>query len=87
MQSVKVQPDNAGNQYVALITNNATKLPVRRYSNADNKINGQDIQLGGMFEGNNVYILDSPFTVQPDSTIYAAAIWTNEKNSAYLSSS
>ena len=85
IQSAQVRLDNAGNQYVALITNNATKLSVRRYNNTDTKINGQDIQLGGVFAGNNVYIRDAQFAVQPDSTVYAAAICADEKTGAYYS--
>jgi len=85
IQSAKVQLDNAGNQYVALVTNNATKISVRRYNNTDTQINGQDIQLGGVFNGEKVYILDAQFIAQPDSTVYAAAICADDKTGAYHS--
>ena len=85
IQSANVRVDNAGNQYVALITNNATKLSVRRYNNIDTKVNGQDIQVGGVFEGKNIYILDAQFAIQPDSTVYAAVICADEKTGEYYS--
>jgi len=85
IQSASVRVDNAGNQYVALITNNATKLSVRRYNNTDTKVNGQDIQVGGVFEGKNIYILEAQFTIQPDSIVYAAVMCADEKTGEYHS--
>lgn len=79
IQSATVKIDNAGNQYVSLITHNATKLSVRRYTNNSQTLKGMDIQIGGVFEGKKVYIFDTQFSLQQDSSVYAAAMCADEK--------
>lgn len=44
-----------------------------------------DIQLGGLFEGQQVYLFDTFFSVQPDDQVYAAAICAEEKTGQYHS--
>ncbi|KAA5544027.1 hypothetical protein [Adhaeribacter rhizoryzae] len=85
IQSANVKIDNAGFQYVALINNNATKLSVRRYSQTGPEIKGMDIQVGGVFEGKKVYILDTFFALQQDSSMYAAATVADEKTGDFYS--
>ena len=85
IQSANVKIDNAGNQYVALVNNNATKLSVRRYTNTSPQIRGMDIQIGGVFEGKKVYVLDTYFSLQQDSTLYAAAMVADEKTGEFYS--
>jgi hypothetical protein len=85
IQSANIKIDNAGNQYVALINSNATKLSVRRYTNTSPQIRGMDIQIGGVFEGKKVYVLDTYFALQQDSTLYAAAMVADEKTGEFYS--
>ncbi len=72
--SATVKITNTGDQLVALLINKGTKITVRRYSNSTTEIKGMDVQVGGAFEGKNVYVLDTKFALQPDGNLYAAAI-------------
>lgn len=85
IQSVHVGIDNTGNQYLSFITSKATRLSVRRYTNTDEEIKAMDIQIGGLFGGRQVYILDTFFAVQPDNQVYAAAICADDKTGEYHS--
>ncbi|GEO02974.1 hypothetical protein AAE02nite_06380 [Adhaeribacter aerolatus] len=85
IQSANVKIDNAGHQYVALINNNATRLSVRRYNQAGPEIKGMDIQVGGVFEGKKVYVLDTFFALQQDSSMFAAATVADEKTGDFYS--
>ena len=84
-QSATIKIDNDGNQYVALITNNATKLSIRRYSNTAPAVKGMDIQVGGVFEGRKVYLFDSFFELQQDGSLYAAVMCADEKTGDFYS--
>ncbi|WP_026462065.1 hypothetical protein [Adhaeribacter aquaticus] len=83
--SANVQINDTGEQFVSLITHNATKLSVRRYINNNKEIKGMDVQVGGLFDGQQVYVLDSKFLLQPDGSVYAAIICADEKTGNYHS--
>ncbi|MDB5260901.1 MAG: hypothetical protein JWQ14_182 [Adhaeribacter sp.] len=85
IQSAAIKIDNKGNQYVALLNNNATKLSVRRYNLNNPQIKGMDIQIGGVFEGRKVYVFDTFFALQQDSSFYAAAMCADEKTGDFYS--
>ncbi|MGV3639891.1 MAG: hypothetical protein ACO1NZ_05180 [Adhaeribacter sp.] len=85
LQSARVQLDNQGNQYVLLVTHRATQVSVRRYPWQGAEMKAMDIQLGGLFDGRQVYLFDTFFLVQPDEQVYAAAICAEEKTGLYHS--
>jgi hypothetical protein len=77
--------DNRGDQYVTLITDNLTKLTVRRYNNTDNNINVMEVQIGGVFEGRRVYMMDSRFQLEQDQALYGTAFCVEEATGNYHS--
>lgn len=83
--SATVKITNTGDQLVALLINKGTKITVRRYSNTTTDIKGMDVQVGGAFEGKNIYVLDTKFVLQPDGNLYAATICADEKTGDYHS--
>jgi hypothetical protein len=85
IQSATVRIDNSGHQYVALLTSKATRLSVRRYPLSAAPMTAMDIQIGGMFDGQRVYMLDTFFAVQPDNQVYGAAICADDKTGQYHS--
>lgn len=85
LQSARVQLDNKGNQYVLLVTHQSTQVSVRRYPLQGEEMKAMDIQLGGLFDGQQVYLFDTFFLVQPDDQVYAAAICAEEKTGLYHS--
>jgi hypothetical protein len=85
IQSANVRIDNTGNQYLSLITNKATRLSVRRYTNTEAEVKAMDLQIGGMFDGRQVYIFDTFFAVQANNQVYAAAICADDKTGEYHS--
>ncbi|AMM50567.1 hypothetical protein TH61_04385 [Rufibacter sp. DG15C] len=83
--TAQVQIDNHGSQYLTLLTENSMRLSVRRYNNKDNEIKVMEVMLGGAFNNEKVYVLDTRFQLEQDSTLYAAALVAEEKTGAYRS--
>jgi hypothetical protein len=83
--TAQVQIDNHGSQYLTLLTENSMRLSVRRYNNKDNEIKVMEVMLGGAFNHEKVYVLDTKFQLEQDSTLYAAALVAEEKTGAYRS--
>lgn len=84
-QSAQVLIDNKGDQYVTLVTDNLTKMTVRRYNNTDNNINVMEVQIGGVFDGRRVYMMDSRFQLEQDQALYGAAFCVEEATGDYHS--
>ncbi|GGK84352.1 hypothetical protein ACD591_13435 [Rufibacter glacialis] len=83
--SAQVQVDNHGNQFVSVLTNNSMRLSVRRYNNRDNEIKVMEVMLGGVFNGEKMYVLDTHFQLHQDSSLYAAVLVAEEKSGDYRS--
>ncbi|KAA3440730.1 hypothetical protein [Rufibacter hautae] len=83
--SAQVQIDNHGNQFVSILTNNSMRLSVRRYNNRDNEIKVMEVQVGGVFDGEKVYVMDTYFKLHQDSSLYAAVLVAEEKKGEYHS--
>ncbi|QDA59706.1 hypothetical protein [Hymenobacter jejuensis] len=76
---------NDGTQYVALISDAMKKLTVRRYRNDNADIKVMSVAVGGTFGGKEVMVFDTKYALQPDSSLYAAAICTDRKTGQYYS--
>lgn len=76
---------NDGTQYVTLVSDEMKKLTVRRYLNASNDIKVMSVAVGGVFGGKVVNVFDSRFALQPDNTLYAAAICNERESGLYYS--
>ncbi|WP_460894762.1 hypothetical protein [Rufibacter soli] len=83
--SAHVQIDNHGNQFVSVLTNKSMRLSVRRYNNRDNEIKVMEVMLGGVFNGEKMYVLDTHFKIHQDSSLYAAVLVAEEKTGDYRS--
>src|SRR5690606_3719162 len=73
------------NQYVCLLTDYFTKLTMRRYNTKDNEINVMSVPLGGMFDGNEVFVFQTAYHLTQNGTLYAAAFTVNKQTSDYHS--
>ncbi|SMB86885.1 hypothetical protein SAMN00120144_1447 [Hymenobacter roseosalivarius DSM 11622] len=83
--STTIHLDNEGTQYVTLLSDEMKKLTVRRYRNDNADIKVMSVALGGSFEGKAVMVFDAKFALQPDQTLYAAAICTERQTGLYYS--
>ncbi|MBC3540475.1 hypothetical protein ACFSC6_11355 [Rufibacter sediminis] len=83
--SAQIQIDNHGNQFVSILTSNSMRLSVRRYNNRNNEIKVMEVMLGGVFDGVNVYVMDTYFKLHQDSSLYAAVLVAEEKKGEYHS--
>ncbi|MGV3540290.1 MAG: hypothetical protein ACO1OQ_10790 [Rufibacter sp.] len=83
--TAQVQIDNRGDQYVTLLTNNNMRLSVRRYNNRDNEIKVMEVMVGGVFNGEKMYVFDTHVQLQQDSSLYAAVLVSEEKSGDYRS--
>ena len=83
--SPTVQIGNDGTQYVTLISDEMKKLSVRRYLNDNLDVKVMSVAVGGSFGGKAVMVFDTKLTLQPDNTLYAAAICTERLTGQYHS--
>ncbi|PJJ48759.1 hypothetical protein [Hymenobacter chitinivorans] len=83
--SPTVHVGNDGTQYVALISDQMKKLTVRRYLNDKPETKVMSVAVGGSFGGKAVTVFDAKFGLQPDNTLYAAAICTERESGQYYS--
>ena len=83
--SVTVRVTNDGDQYVGLITDDGSKLTVRRYPLKGTEAQVLGVPIGGMFNGHRVYIFDTAYLLNQDQSLYAAAICLDEQTGDYYS--
>ena len=83
--SVTVHVGNDGSQFVTLAGDDMKKLTVRRYRNDSPEVKVMSVSVGGTFGGKVVNIFDSHFALQPDNTLYAAAICNERATGLYHS--
>ena len=83
--SVTVHVGNDGAQFVTLAGDEMKKLTVRRYRNDSPEVKVMSVSVGGTFGGKVVNIFDSRFALQPDNTLYAAAICNERETGRYHS--
>ena len=83
--STTINVDNDGTQYVTLLGDGMKKLTVRRYQNDNPAVKVMSVAVGGMFGGREVMVFDAKFSLQPDHTLYAAAVCTERETGLYHS--
>jgi hypothetical protein len=83
--SANLKIDNQGNQYLCLLSDNATKLAVRKYNLQSEDAKVMSVQLGGNFGGVNTYVFQTQFDLEPNGLLYAAAICLDRETSDYYS--
>ncbi|GAB2789705.1 ABC-type amino acid transport substrate-binding protein [Hymenobacter luteus] len=83
--STTVHVGNDGSQFVTLVSDGMKKLAVRRYRNDSPEVKVMSVSVGGTFGGKEVNVFDSRFALQPDNTLYAAAICNERETGLYYS--
>ncbi|MCC9136436.1 hypothetical protein ACFSKU_06255 [Pontibacter silvestris] len=80
-----VQVNNTGEQYISLISDNMNRLTVRQYNLLNKEVKVMSVLVGGVFDGQKVYIQDSKFSLMPDNTLYGAVFTASEATGQYYS--
>ncbi len=83
--SATLKIDNQGNQYVCLLSDNATKLAVRKYNLKTDDAKAMSVQLGGNFSGTTTYVFQTQYDLEADGLLYAAALCLDQNTSDYYS--
>ncbi|MEJ8803554.1 hypothetical protein [Pontibacter sp. H249] len=76
---------NSGSQYICLISENMNRLTVGQYTPGVKAAKVMSVLVGGMYNGQKVYILDSKFELMPNNTLYGAVLTAEEKSGRYYS--
>lgn len=83
--SAEVIVNNAGDQFISLISENMERLTVRQYTLKSPEAKGMSVLVGGMFDGKKVYIMDSKYALQPNGNLYGVVLTADEKTGDYYS--
>ncbi|MHC2991810.1 hypothetical protein OB13_09515 [Pontibacter sp. HJ8] len=83
--SAEVILNNAGDQFISLISENMNRLTVRQYKIQSPEAKVMSVLVGGVFDGKKVYIVDSKYGLQPNGNLYGAVLTADEKTGAYYS--
>lgn len=76
---------NDGTQYVVLLSDGLKKLSVRCYRNDRPDVKVMAVAVGGTFGGKEVTVFDARSILQPDNSLYTAAICTERLSGQYYS--
>ncbi|GAB3822994.1 hypothetical protein [Pontibacter rugosus] len=80
-----VQLSNQGEQYVNLISDQMSRLSVRRYTLGSPEVKVMSVLVGGVFGGQKVYIRDTKFKLMPNGQLYGAVLTADENSNSYYS--
>lgn len=83
--SAEVAVNNAGDQFISLISENMQRLTVRQYTLKSPDAKGMSVLVGGVYEGKKVYIMDSKYALQPNGNLYGVVLTADEKTGEYFS--
>jgi hypothetical protein len=83
--SVGLKLDNQGNQYLTILSDDNTKLSVRRYTNNSEEAKAMSVQLGGVFGGRKVYVFELQYFLTQEGLLYAAATCLDQGTAEYQS--
>ncbi|WP_018479910.1 hypothetical protein [Pontibacter roseus] len=83
--SAEVILNNAGDQFISLISENMNRLTVRQYTIQSKDAKVMSVLVGGVFDGKKVYIVDSKYGLQPNGNLYGAVLTADEKTGEYYS--
>ena len=85
MMSAEVIVNNAGDQFISLISESMNRLTVRQYTLKSPKAKNMSVLVGGVFDGRKVYIVDSKYTLQPNGNLYGAVLTADRETGDYYS--
>ncbi|WP_147383257.1 hypothetical protein [Pontibacter oryzae] len=80
-----IQLANTGEQYLSLISDEMNRLTVRKYSPGSKQAKVMSVLVGGVFDGQKVYIRDTRFKLMDNGLLYGAVLTAEEKGGAYHS--
>lgn len=81
-----IQLGNNGAQYLSLISDQMNRLSVRQYLlEKPNEAKVMSVLVGGVFDGQRVYIRDTRFKLMPNGLLYGAVLTATEEDGAYYS--
>ncbi|MDX5442231.1 MAG: hypothetical protein LPJ89_00435 [Hymenobacteraceae bacterium] len=80
-----VHIDNQGDQYVSILSDNATKMTVRRYQNSTDEVKVMTVMVGGLFSGKTIKVFDVQFTLNQEKALFAAMLCVDEQTGNYFS--
>jgi len=83
--SATVKIDNRGDQFLCLLSDNSTKLTVRKYANNTEEVKVMSVMLGGVFSGRQVYVFQTQFLLEQNGLLYASAICLDQKTADFYS--
>ncbi|PKV62517.1 hypothetical protein [Pontibacter ramchanderi] len=83
--SAEVALNDAGDQFISLISENMERLTVRQYTLKSPEVKGMSVLVGGTFDGKKVYIMDSKYALQPNGNLYGVVLTADEKTGDYYS--
>ncbi|MBD1398555.1 hypothetical protein H9Q13_15390 [Pontibacter sp. JH31] len=83
--SAEVIVNNAGDQFISLISENMNRLTVRQHTLKSPEAKVMSVLVGGVFGGKKVYIMDSKYALQPNGNLYGAVLTANEQTGEYYS--
>ncbi|HSI90484.1 MAG TPA: hypothetical protein VK927_05170, partial [Adhaeribacter sp.] len=83
--STTIKIDNKGNQYLCLLSDQNTKLSVRRYPLAGQEAKVMSVQLGGRFAGRDIYVFDLEYQLEQNGVLAVAAICMDKGTADYHS--
>ncbi len=83
--SAEVIVNDAGDQFISLISENMDRLTVRQYTLKSPDAKGMSVLVGGIFDGKRVYIMDSKYALQPNGNLYGVVLTADEKSGEYYS--
>ncbi|MDX5438758.1 MAG: hypothetical protein LPK03_16275, partial [Pontibacter sp.] len=80
-----LQLGNGGQQYISLISDQMNRLSVRQYEPGSKEAKVLSVLVGGVFDGQKVYIRDTRFKLMPNGLLYGAVLTADEKSGGYYS--
>ncbi len=80
-----IQLGNDGTQYISLISDQMNRLSVRQYKPGTREAKVMSVLVGGVFDGQKVYIRDTRFKLMPNGLLYGAVLTAEENGNGYHS--
>ena len=83
--SANLRLDNQGNQYLCILSDENTKLAVRKYANSADEAKVMSVQLGGTLGGRQVSVFDIQYHLEQNGLLFAVAVCMDQGTAEYYS--
>ncbi|MCJ8164783.1 hypothetical protein MKJ04_08000 [Pontibacter sp. E15-1] len=83
--SADVQVSPSGEQFISLLSDNMKRLTTRQYTPGSKDARVMSVLVGGTFDGQKVYIIDSKLALMPNGELYGAVLTADEASGNYYS--